>query len=118
MNYRARSFIQVGFQCSLLCSAVSSRHPKQVFAQEQKGAIAGNVTDQTGAVLRGAQVSIASQDLNVVSNEQGLFFINDLAPGNYTLTITYVGFATFTKTVDVVAGQTANVDAQAPAAIR
>lgn len=81
-------------------------------AQGQKGAISGSVTDESGAVLRGAQISLESQDVNLVSNEQGLFFINGLAPGNYTLTVSYVGFATFKKSVDVAAGQTANVDAK------
>jgi TonB-dependent receptor len=85
---------------------------RPALAQGQKGAIAGNVTDQSGATLQGSKISIESQDINVVSNEQGLFFINDLAPGSYTLTISYVGLATFTKTVDVTAGQTANVDAK------
>lgn len=48
-------------------------------AQGQKGAIAGSATDETGAVLKGAQILIESQNLNVVSNELGLFFINGLA---------------------------------------
>ena len=82
------------------------------FAQEQKGAISGTVTDPSGAVLRGAQVSIEAKDVNVTTNEQGLFFINDLVPGKYALTINYVGFAAFTQTVDVLAGQTANLDAK------
>jgi TonB-dependent receptor len=87
-------------------------HTKQTLAQEQKGAIAGTVTDSTGAALIGARVSLQSPALNVVSNEQGLFYINDLGPGNYTLNISYVGFAVFTKMVDVAAGQTVNVDAK------
>ena len=85
---------------------------QQALAQGQTGAIAGTVTDPTEAVLKGAEVSLESKDVNVVSNEQGRFLINGLAPGNYTLTISYVGFATFKKTVDVAAGQTTNVEAQ------
>ena len=80
------------------------------FAQAGKGTITGRVTDQTGAVLQGAQVSLDPKGINVVSNVQGRFFINDLDPGSYTLTITYVGFESATKTVDVVAGQSANAD--------
>jgi TonB-dependent receptor len=80
--------------------------------QGQRGAISGSVTDQTGAILKGAGISLESQDINLVSNEKGSFFINGLAPGSYTLTVSYVGFATFKKTVNVVAGQTTNVDAQ------
>lgn len=85
---------------------------KQALAQGQKGAISGHVMDQSGAVLNRALVSIESQDINVATNEQGQFFISGLAPGNYTLTISYVGFATFEKAVDVAAGQTTNVDAK------
>lgn len=79
-------------------------------AQAPRGAIGGKVTDQTGAALKGAQISIPAQDINTVSNEQGLFYITDLAPGAYNLSISYVGLATFTQPVTVTAGQTLNVD--------
>ena len=81
-------------------------------AQERKGTITGQVTDSSGGVLKGAQVSREPLSVNVVSDVQGQFFINNLDPGSYTLTITYVGFAPFTKTVDLAAGQTANVEAK------
>ena len=87
-------------------------HANHVLAQERKGAIAGNITDSAGGVLVGAQVSLEPEGTNVVSDVQGKFFINDLVPGSHTITITYVGFASFTKTVDVGAGQTENVDAK------
>ena len=48
----------------------------------------------------------------VSTNEEGRFYINDLARGSYNLTITYVGLAPFTTTVTVDAGHTTNVDAQ------
>jgi TonB-dependent receptor len=82
-------------------------------AQETRGAIAGTVTDPSGAVLKGAQVSIPAQNINVVSDGQGLFVIKGLAPGNYALSVTYVGFAPFeNQTVSVTAGQTTNVAAE------
>jgi len=84
---------------------------KQALAQGAPGAIAGNVTDPSGAVLKGAQVSVQSQNVNAVSDAQGLFVIKGLAAGNYTLTISYFGFATFEKAVTVAAGQTTNVAA-------
>jgi TonB-dependent receptor len=83
---------------------------KQVLAQA--GAIAGTVTDPSGGVLKGAQVWLAPEDLNIVSDEQGKFLINGLAPGSYTLTISYLGFANFEKTVDVAAGHTVDVPAK------
>ena len=81
-------------------------------AKEQKGRIAGSVADQSGAFLNGAQISIESQALTAVTDEQGLFVINALAPGSYTVAISYVGFAPFTKTLEVTAGHTTNIDAK------
>lgn len=79
-------------------------------AQSQKGAISGLVTDESGAVLKGAQITLESPVFKAVSDEQGRFYINDVAPGSYTLTITYVGFAEFQQPVNVTAGQAANIE--------
>lgn len=76
------------------------------------GAIAGTVTDSDGTALQGAQISIQNPSLTMSSNEQGRFYVNDLAPGTYNLTITYVGLASFSKSVTVTAGQTFNLDAR------
>ena len=84
---------------------------KSGWAQSGKVTISGRVTDSSGAVLKGAKVSLDPTAINVVSDVQGQFFINDLDPGTYMLTVTYVGFAPFTKTVDVAAGGTVTVDA-------
>ncbi|HTF23098.1 MAG TPA: TonB-dependent receptor [Candidatus Limnocylindria bacterium] len=81
-------------------------------AQGGKGTIKGHVTDTSDAVLQGAEVRLDPTDVKVASNSQGEFFINDLDPGSYTITVSYVGFKTLTKTVNVVAGQVANVEAK------
>jgi TonB-dependent receptor len=81
-------------------------------AQGGKGSIAGHVTDKSDSVLQSAQVTLQPKGVNAVSNAQGEFFINDLEPGSYTLSVTYLGFAAFTKKVDIVAGQVLNVDAK------
>jgi len=84
----------------------------QTPAQGGKGAITGRVTDRSGGVLQGAQISVEPAGLTAVSDVQGQFFINDLDPGSYTLAVTYVGFAKFTQTVNVARGQTASVEAK------
>jgi TonB-dependent receptor len=86
-------------------------HADRVLAQSRKGSISGHVLDSSGGVLRGAQISIEPQSISTATDIQGQFFINDLDPGSYTLTISYVGFATFTKAVEVTAGQSVNMDA-------
>jgi TonB-dependent receptor len=81
-----------------------------VLAQSDKGTVTGHVSDSSGSVLQGAQVELQPTGITIISNQQGAYFVNNLAPGNYTITVTYVGFAQFTKTVTVTAGQTAIVD--------
>jgi TonB-dependent receptor len=80
-------------------------------AQVGKGTIAGHVTDPSGAVLKGAKIALDPSGLNVASDVQGEFLIKDLDPGTYTIAVTYVGFAPFTKSVDVGAGAMITVDA-------
>jgi len=84
---------------------------QHAFGQSQSGAIAGTIDDPTGAALNGAKVSIDAEDIHAVSNDQGHFFISGLAPGQYTVTISYLGFATQQKHVTVAAGQTASLSA-------
>ena len=76
---------------SLVLAFFSILPAESAIAQAGKGAISGRVTDQSGAVLQGAQVSLAPKGIVVVSDVQGRFFINNLDPGSYTLTVTYVG---------------------------
>jgi TonB-dependent receptor len=96
----------------LLLALVFLAQTKPAVAQGRTGAISGTVTDETGAVLQGAQVSLKAKTVKVVTDEQGRFIINGLSPGTYALSISYVGFETFEKTVDVPAGQTINVGAK------
>jgi TonB-dependent receptor len=81
-------------------------------AQERRGSINGRVVDNSGGVLQGAQIALQPLGTNVVSDSQGAFYINAIDAGNYTVTITYVGFKDFTKEVNVVAGQTASIEAK------
>jgi hypothetical protein len=82
------------------------------WAQSGKGIVTGRVTDTSDSILQAAQVVLQPKGGSAVSDAQGQFFVNDLEPGTYTVTITYVGFTAFTKTVTVVAGQSVTVDAK------
>src|ERR1700674_5724754 len=79
-------------------------------AQEGRGSITGTVKDSGGGVLKGALVTLQPTEKRAVSDDQGQFRITDVAAGQYTLTVSYVGLANFTNTVAVNAGQTASVD--------
>jgi len=82
-----------------------------VQAQDRSGSIAGSVKDNTQGVLQGARVELHPDGQAAVSNGQGQFTITGVATGHYTLTVSYIGFTPFSAEVNVVAGQTVNVDA-------
>jgi hypothetical protein len=72
----------------------------------------GVVTDQSGAVLPGARVTIsgASGNQGNTTNARGAYFIN-LSPGTYTLTISNPGFQDFkTEGLTLTADQELEMD--------
>ncbi|GAC1436476.1 MAG: TonB-dependent receptor [Terriglobales bacterium] len=79
-------------------------------AQGPTGAISGVVTDPSHAVLPGAAVKVEPGPINVVTNAQGQFTIANLTPGDYTITVNYVGFSPATTSVTVAAGQVASLN--------
>jgi outer membrane receptor protein involved in Fe transport len=80
-------------------------------AQERKGGISGHVTDVNHDALVGARVEVQPNGYAVTTDAQGAFTISDLAPGKYTLSVSYVGFKPFSKDVTVAAGGVTNADA-------
>jgi TonB-dependent receptor len=83
-----------------------------VSAQERKGTISGHATDINHDPLVGARVELQPSGYAVTTDAQGAFTISDLAPGKYSVAISYVGFKAFSKDVTVDSGATANLDAE------
>src|SRR5260370_16748909 len=81
------------------------------FAQGGRGSIVGSVRDQANSPLASALVEVHSTGQRAATDDQGQYRITELPSGDYTVTFSYVGFAPSTKTVTVVAGQTAALDA-------
>jgi hypothetical protein len=97
--------------CSCLILTIALLLPAgRALAQTGKGTIGGRVADQSGAVLQGAQISLDPKGIVIASNVQGQFFINNLDPGSYTLTVSYVGFQPATQKVEVAAGQSVKIE--------
>ena len=80
-------------------------------AQERKGSVTGTVKDEAGGALTSALVELQPLGRKVASDGQGQFRMTDVPAGEYTLTVSYVGFSSFTSAVKVDAGQNVNVDA-------
>jgi TonB-dependent receptor len=95
--------------CAITPLLVSSQ---TAMAQSDRGTITGHVTDSSGAVLQGAEVEVQPGTIVTKTGPRGEYFIYNLAPGTYTVTITYVGFSLFTKAAEISNGKTVTVDAQ------
>src|SRR6266853_3450970 len=80
-------------------------------AQERKGGISGHVTDVNHDALVGGRVEVQPNGYVVTTDAEGAFTISDLAPGKYTLSVSYVGFKPFSKDVTVASGSVTNADA-------
>lgn len=81
-------------------------------APERKGAITGKVTDTGGGILQAARVTVDPGGIEAVTDAQGQFLVTGLAPGTYTVTVTYVGFNALTTSVTVSGAQVANANAK------
>jgi hypothetical protein len=71
------------------------------WSQANRATITGTVTDQSGAIVPGAQVTATNAGTNVptstVSNDDGNYVIPNLFPGTYTLQVKRDGFETFVR---------------------
>ena len=71
------------------------------WSQANRATITGTVTDQSGAIVPGAQVTATNAGTNVptstVSNDDGNYVIPNLFPGTYTLQVKRDGFETFAR---------------------
>jgi hypothetical protein len=71
------------------------------WSQVNRATITGTVTDQSGAIIPGANVTAINAGTNVpastVSNDVGNYVIPNLFPGTYTLQVKRDGFETFVR---------------------
>jgi hypothetical protein len=72
--------------------------PQAMQAQQTLGGITGQVVDPSGSALPGAEVKAISDDTKLErtaqSNAQGVYTLNDLPIGKYSITFTMQGFST------------------------
>ena len=83
-------------------------------AQTTTAAFLGSITDSSGAVLPGAQVTASNVETGLkritVSNEEGRFLLSELPPGSYELTVSLPSFETLVrKGLTLTVGQQASL---------
>jgi hypothetical protein len=103
-----RAFLKLaGIAAGLLIALLLTPHA--VFAQGY-ATIRGTVTDSTGAVIPGAEVTATRAStglkLRTTTNTEGTYVFPSLAPTVYDISVSHVGFAAYTEK-----GVQANADA-------
>jgi hypothetical protein len=118
---------------ALLLLTVAWAYP--AYAQSDRGTLTGTVTDPTGAVVEGAQITVTSietgEERQATTSAEGNYTVPQLSANTYRVTVEAAGFKTatiedvkiavqVTRTADVqlevgAAGETVTVTAEASA---
>ena len=106
--WTARLFLSFAvLMASLLAVSV-----RPTWAQSGGGAITGVVSDPSGAIVPNATVTAVNVATGVetvrTASSSGVYTLNPLLPGTYTVTVTSTGFTTF-KQENIVVDALANV---------
>jgi hypothetical protein len=94
---------------------VQASAPAVATAPPAPATLRGHVTDQTGALIPGASVTIATPDGVTVStataDSSGAYSVAGLKPGNYVVQANFAGFAPFqSPAIALAGGQIKRVD--------
>src|SRR5712691_5775027 len=106
----SRPRLPLSFQPARSCSLVTLAAvvllvlcgpPTPLGAQVLYGSLVGNVTDETGAAIPGATVTITHRETgasrDAVTDGTGAYRFPTLQSGHYTVTVQLTGFRTFTR---------------------
>src|SRR2546428_235089 len=90
--------------------------PSPASAQVLYGSLVGNVTDETGAAIPGAMVTITHRETgasrDVATDAAGAYRFPTVQSGTYTITVKLTGFRTFTRSdVQLTLNNVTRVDA-------
>src|SRR5437868_8608052 len=98
----------------LLSILLGSTTPLTALGQQATATLTGRVVDPQGAVIPGAQVKATQKDTGFAretkTNDEGLFTLTSLAPGEYEVTFESPGFKKLTRLTTLQVGQAVTLD--------
>jgi len=84
-------------------------------AAQERASLNGYVRDaDTGETLLQANVVLEGTRRGTATNNEGYYTIGDLAPGTYTVVVSYLGYRSRTEEVTLSAGETRRLDVALP----
>ncbi|HEX8713380.1 MAG TPA: carboxypeptidase regulatory-like domain-containing protein [Terracidiphilus sp.] len=95
---RKSAFFNLIFGALTICSTLAG-------AQSKTGSVHGTITDPTGAVIPSSTVTVSGADgqsHSATTGATGAYAVENLAPGDYTLSVSANGFASSTPRVVIV----------------
>ena len=93
--------LSAGSALALICAA------GPLAAQEATGKLEGTVTDQAGAPIANAQVTLVGTAFGALTSDKGYYFMNNVPAGTYTVRTKFIGYtAAEVPGVRVLGGQT------------
>jgi hypothetical protein len=97
-DFNAATFTSIAFEQSATDAEAKDARPLTTF-KGATGAITGTLTDPTGAVIAGANVTAlntyTSAEYSAATDDSGVYIIRNLPPGLYTVTMSAQGFTVF-----------------------
>ena len=86
----------------LVLGGATVARPRDTGAQSVSGSIAGTVTDEQGASVPGATVTVTDEATGAarttITDDGGSFQVTNLAPGSYAIRVTLTNFRTIERT--------------------
>src|SRR5258707_12262240 len=99
-----------------VCGAILLAYVASAFAQQTSGSIKGTVTDQLGALIINAEITVrdrSGKERTTTSNTDGNYDLKALPTGNYDVRVVAAGFNVFEQqNVEVKSGKTTALDFQ------
>lgn len=90
----------------LLLTVLITHH---VTIAQTNSTISGLVTDSSGTAIKHATIRLTKPNKVITADERGKFSFGNLASGNYTLTVTAVGFEPAKQVIELAEGETKEI---------
>jgi outer membrane receptor protein involved in Fe transport len=79
-------------------------------AQAQTGTLAGRLTDEDGAPLGGANITLVEAKRGAISLQNGDYVVADVPVGTYTVQVRLIGYRPANQSVTLTAGERSTLD--------
>jgi outer membrane receptor protein involved in Fe transport len=107
MTHRVRGAFARLFALAVASAVVLGCAVTALAAQEATGKLEGSITDQGGAPIASAQVTLVGTAFGALTSERGYYFMNNVPAGVYTVRAKFIGYTASEMTgVRILGGQT------------